>query len=141
MKKSLLILIIIDALIAVLLLFVWLKYINPQKVKDNQESSYLSQNDSRRTMGEKVYTQEIPSDTGAKYEEITYTPEEIETGKLIDLLPIKTDEFEMQMDFANDKVIVTVGPPYEINKDVFFSWLKEKGYGDINKEYFILKNR
>lgn len=93
---------------------------------------YLSNQDSRNTMGESVITQETPLETGGIAEDI-YTPEEKEIGKLIDSLPIKNDKFEISTDSNNEKIIVTLFKPYESNQSSLISWLKENGYGDLTQ--------
>ncbi len=136
MKKLLITIAINIVLIA--LLIISLKSINQPKTEKKQKVNYLSEYDSRKTMGKKVNTKTVPVNTGAKYEEIKYLPEENELGKLIELLPLKTDQFELQMDFKKDKIIVNLNPPYQTNQDEFFSWLKKNGYGEITQGNFVI---
>jgi hypothetical protein len=91
-------------------------------------------------MGSGVNTQDLPLETGAIPEEF-YTPEEKEFGKLVDSLPIRTEQFELQMDFTNNKIVVNLSSPYESSQKAFLSWLQENGYEDIAQTNFFINDR
>lgn len=109
----------------------------PQKQENNEEVSYLSEYDSRKVMGEDVNTQELPSTTGALPEE-TITSEKNGVNKLINSLPIATEQFELQYDSVNNKIVIALLFPYDLGLEKFNSWIEENNYKDIPSANFII---
>ena len=132
-KKNLWILFSILAIIIgveIYLLFIY------QKEKQ-QETLYFSEYDSRISMGSDVYTNELPENTGATYDD-SYVNGRVEFAKLADSAPIINEYFNIEYDSENDQITVQIYPPFDTNKSKFEAWLKNNGDGDIDQTSFVI---
>jgi len=67
---------------------------------------------------------------------ISLTPEEEEMSRLIKQLPIKTDAFNISMNYADSVFVVQIAQPGEANYKVFEKWLVDNNFSKISKDKF-----
>lgn len=80
--------------------------------------------------------------TGQKDDELPKEKAE-EINKSFELrqkVPLETESFLLDYNYANGTFILSIKPPFDTNSEVFNSWMKDNGYEVIPVDQFVVKS-